>query len=572
LQGQKANISFSTTLLLLSLMLKRGDEMRFFVAVIFFALTGIPASAASLEKWSELKQIIESRQVTNIDDLLASLKDDAPEYVKGYTLIYRTRALNQESVSPRRPRVLLFGQNAKLVLAYNSHRTGGKARPGDIETIETLEFDPVTGRSFLREVEFNGSTVPDLAQVKVNPDRCLACHAATSNPHVEPAYTVRGLWDPYNSWAGVYGSLSREDIDFIKFDTQEFSNFKEFQDERERRKNPRYNYLVFSTENLSAVLGRNKLPRMNDALTFRNGYSSHPNQILGMYLADYNFHRVGNILAKLPVETRTAFQYLIKGLTLDEKTFVKEDINEETNATHFKNKKYSCLNNIASFLPDAMPKISFDEFNVKLLNKMRLDYAGRKALVELSNMGLSRRPGFDPNDPYDEDRTGRNIRGLYFDSINPMTHLHFTRNPDKVGYWGGSALFYLFYLMDLPSQDFNTAITRGDNVPIDANYVLSGSTSINYGNAARCYSPNGKIKRERPHNSPGGRGARCESGAADEFFTAYLPSSFYPTLAGSAMGPQLPARPTCNDLASQSKMALASYFAARRKVSILSSP
>src|SRR5262249_21650583 len=148
-------------------------------------------------------------------------------------------ALNQEKVSPRRPRVLLFGQNAKLVLAYNSHVRGGKWKPGDdVETIETLEFDGATGRSFLREVEFDGKTVPNL-DVTVNPDKCLACHAATSNPGVHPGnprgdrdYTVRGLWDPYNSWAGVYGSLSRNDIDFISFDTWEVFNFQQFLTEK----------------------------------------------------------------------------------------------------------------------------------------------------------------------------------------------------------------------------------------------------------------------------------------------------------------------------------------------------
>src|SRR6266568_9441736 len=222
--------------------------MRFFVALIFLALNGSAASAASIEKWAELAQIIESKQVTNIDDLLANLPDD---YVKGYTLVYRTRALNQESVSPRRPRVLLFGQTAKLVLAYNSHSTGGKARPGDPETIETLEFNDVTGESFLREVEFDGRTVPNLAQVKENPDRCLACHAATSNPHVKAKYTVRGLWDPYNSWAGVYGSLSRQDTDFNKFDTLEFFNFQEFL--TEKPKNPRYDYLPLNTKKLSKL-------------------------------------------------------------------------------------------------------------------------------------------------------------------------------------------------------------------------------------------------------------------------------------------------------------------------------
>lgn len=522
--------------------------MRFFVAVIFLVLNDFAVSAASVESWADLASIIDSKKVTNIDDLLARLPAD---YTNGYTLVYRTRALNQESVSPRRPRVLLFGRNAKLVLAYNSHSTGGKARPGDLEAIETLEFDDATGLSFLREVEFNGSTVPNLTQVKVNPDRCLACHAARSNPHVDPAYTVRGLWDPYNSWAGAYGSLSRHDLDFIKFDTSEFFNFFEFL--AEKPNNPRYAYLSLNTKKLSELSPPYLPDEMNDALIFSNGYSSNPNQILGMYLADYNFRRVGNILADLPVKTRAAFQYLIRGLTVDEETFVKPDIDYQTNPTNLDNKKYPCLDNIGSFLPDSMPKMSFFEFAAKLLTKLRVDYAPRKALVEVDNIGLSKRgAGFDPKDPYDEKR---DARSLDFDSVNPGTFLFFNANKKIAGYWGGTALFYLFYLMDLPSQDFNTAIARGYNVPIDTAYILSGSTSINYGNAARCYTLDGKVK----HNFPGSVGPTCFSGAAEEFFTQYLPARFYQSATGRALDAQLHGL-KCDELAALSKAALASYF------------
>jgi hypothetical protein len=525
--------------------------MRFLITVVFFALNGLAASAASVESWDDLASIITSKQVTNIDDLLANLPRD---YVDGYALVYRTRALNQESVSPRRPRVLIFGQDAKLVLAYNSHFTGGKARLGDRETIETLEFNNATGRSYLREVEFNGLTVPDLTQVRANPDRCLACHAATSSPHANPAYTVRGLWDPYNSWAGAYGSLSRQDVDFIKLDTLEFLNFQEFLTEKPN--NPRYDYLTLSEKKLSQLgSGVGYDPTvMNDALTFSNGYSSNPNQILGMYLADYNFYRIGNMLADLlPVKTRTAFQYLIRGLTVDEESFVRPDTDHQTNATQVGNKTYDCLNKIAWFLPDSMPRISFDAFADKFLSKMRADYIVRRALVEVDNMGLSKAgAGYDPTDPYDEHRGSRKLE---FDSVNSGTYLFFHRNPAKSGYWEGTALFYLFYLVGLPSQDFNTAIARGSNVAVDKDYVLSGSTSITYGNAARCYTLDGKIK----HISPGGNGDMCESGGADEFFTEYLPPRFYQDADGAPLDPQL-SQLTCDGLASRSKAALDSYF------------
>jgi hypothetical protein len=520
--------------------------MRLLVAVLFFVLHGFAASAASLESWEDLKRIIKEKQVTNIDDLLLHLPDG---FTKGYTLIYRTRGLNQESVSPRRPRVLLFGQNAKLVLVYNSHSTGGKAKRGDVEAIETLEFDHVGGRSLLREIEFDGRSVPNLDAVKVNPDRCLSCHAATSDRYVQPEYTVRGLWDPYNSWAGVYGSLSRNDRDFIKFHTSEFFNFIEFL--AEKPKNPRYSFLPLTL----AINDENK--KHYRALTFKNGYSENPNQILGMYLADYNFHRVGNILADFPLEARKAFQYLIRGLTIDEEMFVVKEDDHGANATSVNRKDHSCLKKIASFLPTAMPKVSFDDFAAKFQTKMRSDYAARKALVEVDNMGLTKtRPGFDPLDPFDEDREGRDLN---FDSVNSVTPFFFKDKGKpgfKPGYWGGTALFYLFYLMDLPSQDINTAIARGTNMNIDDNYVLSGSTSLVYGNSTRCFTPDGKNKPRFPDEPE----SFCFSGAADEFFTFYLPPRFYQNPDKSPLDPDIN-KLTCDELANRSEKHLKSHFA-----------
>ena len=535
--------------------------MRLFAAAIIFALLGSGASAASVESWEQLKAIIKDNNVTNIDDLLERLP---PEYTKGYTLIYRTRALNQESVSPRRPRVVLFGQNAKFVLVYNSHPTGGKAKPGDVEVIETLEFDAATGRSFLRELQFDGTSVPNLDAVKENPDRCLACHAVTSSPPMEPKYSVRGLWDPYNSWAGVYGSLSRNDADFMKFDTREHRNFQEFL--AEKPNNPRYEHLRMEVKNLSALNIREFKPmHANDALTFSNGYGSNPNQMLGMLLADYNFHRVGNILAELaPAGTRAAFQYLVKGLTLDEEKFVKDDNPVDgTNGTFVADKTYDCLNMIASFLPESMPKVSFAEFAAKFHLKAQADYIGRKALVERDNMGLTKHgAGFDQNDPFDEQREdplGLNLRRLRFDSIDPVTYFFKNRNTGKAGHWGGPALYYLFYLMDLPSQDLNTAIVRGDNVPIDTNYVLSGSVSISYGGVTRCYNTlTGKVKKKNATSD-----SECTSGGADEFFMKYLPKSFYQNGDGNALDEELKNLNSCDQLASSSKAALTAYFAGR---------
>jgi hypothetical protein len=496
---------------------------------------------APIETWSDLSNVIVTNDVKSIDELLQHLPD---EYIAGFTLVYRTRALGQERVTPARPRVLLFGKDAKFVLAYNSHTTGGTAQPGDVESIETLAFDDATGESVLREVVFDGR-VPDLAKVEANPERCLSCHGHFP----DNGHSARGLWDPYNSWSGVYGSLSRGGIDFMKLDTNELRNFQTFLEERGR--NPRYTFLPLRTQKLSelpadTVLRPFNPATMNDAQVFSDGYTTFPNQMIGMYLGDYNFYRIGNVLADLDPQKRAAFQYLIKGLSLDE-GFAKPDIDDKTNPTDVNKKKPDCLAKIASFLPTSMSKLPFDKFGQLFLQKLRNDYAPRKSAAEVDNMGLSKLgAGFDPQDPFDENR---DARGLVYDSINAATKFHLT-DPARPGLTGDAALFYLFYLMDLPSEDVSTAVTRGTNVTLDQSHVLSGSTSLYYGNSTRCYTPNGTIKSTVvPYDIT----KFCFSEGIEEFFTRYLPKRFYEDGALDGL--------SCDDLAVKSRAALTAHFA-----------
>lgn len=527
---------------------------------LFYALNGVVDGKAlaqprlqgpSLESWEELKNLVVENGVTTVDQLLAHLPE---EYTMGYTLLYRTRALGQERVSARRPRVLLFGKNAKLVLAYNSHRTGGRAQPGEIESVETLEFNESTGKSYLRELYFDGKQVPDFAKVETNPQRCLACHG--QSPDGVTADSARGLWDPYNSWSGAYGSLSRQLIDFIKLGTTEYNGFQEFLNEKQT--NPRYSFLKLRTQNMSelpdsAFISTAFDPvRMNDALTFTAGYSSLPNQLLGMYLLDYNFKRIGNLLADQDQQKRAAFQYLVRGITLDE-NFAKPDVDPLTNPTNLRAKKPDCLAKIAAFLPDSFPKVSFDQFRGIILKKLRADYSVAKAAVEVDNMGLSKlRPGFDPSDPYDENIVGRE---LMFDSINPSTIAYYVRIPGRPGLTGNSALFYLFYLMDVPSQDLSIGISRGTNIPVDSNYVLSGNANMYVGNSPRCHTPEGKVKSAViPYDIK----QICFTDPVEEFFTFYLPTRFYQD-NGRSLDPAIQDL-SCDQLAMKSKEALTEYF------------
>lgn len=524
-----------------------GCFVKLAVWSLVLIFSGGSASAGSLESWRDFQDIVYKNRVSTVDELLVHLP---AEYVRSFSLIYRTRALAQDRVSAARPRVLLFGENASFIIAYNSHPSGGKALPGEREAIETLAFDPLTGKSYLREIVFDGQ-VPDLSMVKTNPQKCLACHTQSpdgvSSDH---GLAVRGLWDPYNSWSGVYGSLSRQGIDFIKLGTPEHANFQEFLAGKDQ--NPRYSFLPLRVETLSqlpdsAFIRGFDPTKAHDALTFSDGQSRLPNQILGMHLANQNFRRIGNILAAQSVEKRAAFQYLVKGISLDE-SYAKPDVDERTNSTNLNGKVPACLAKIDTFLPEKMAKVSFEKFGEVLLRKIRADYAVRKALAEVDNLGLSKLgAGFDPKDPFDENPTGR---ALEFDSINPASKFHLK----FAGRTGNAALFYLSYLMGIPSQDLSTAVNRGTNFDVDPSYILSGSTALYYGNSTRCYRGGSVKSMVQPYDIK----KSCFTEPVEEFFTSYLPSAFYEGL-GQPLDPNLN-QMTCDELAAKSRAALTQYF------------
>lgn len=60
------------------------------------------------------------------------------------------------------------------------------------DSVETLEFDPVSSAFRLREIRF-GPGAPRISGV--NPEPCAACHDSPARP----------IWDTPPSWPGVYG-------------------------------------------------------------------------------------------------------------------------------------------------------------------------------------------------------------------------------------------------------------------------------------------------------------------------------------------------------------------------------
>lgn len=472
-----------------------------------------------LTSYSDLETLIQKKNILSIDDLISELPQD---YRAGYTMIYKTKALGRHLISPRRPRILMYGASGNLMMTFNSHASGGAARPGEVEYLETIEFKG--DRAFLRELAFDGKSSPLSRQVEVNPAKCTQCHGA------DP----KGLWEPYNTWPGVFGSLSRGGVDFIRVGTGEHSKFQEFLNER--LTNPRYASLPFFTLSLRDLdstmtsLGLKLLrpfepTKMEEAVTFTDGHSLFTNQRVGMLVARHAFKRLARKLTELPVEIRSAYQYLVAGVGLDEKG-PERDLGTFTNL--YNNKEFKCLPKIDSFFPQdyfKKGKKQYQAFHNEFIEEVKLDYNAVKAEVELENLGLSKTsPGFSEDDVFDQAGAGRQL--IYDTQLPPLFfHNHFNKPGKPFVGQGGTAVPYLFYVMGIPQSRYSTS--------------ASGNRyNMYYGNSAGCYGPRGE-------NS---KGWECFVEDVEAFVTMYVPKSFY-------TDPQIHSY-DCDELARRSREAI----------------
>jgi hypothetical protein len=142
--------------------------------------------------FQKIQFALEGCQIHTIEELLPLLP---AEFRSRFVLVYSSRSL--QGASPRYPRVILFGLDAKLILAF----TGSPDLEG-YGSLETIEFDD-TKKSFnFRRIQFPSETDPSGAAFKpliseTNPEKCRICHREEPRPN----------WDTYAAWPGVFGSL-----------------------------------------------------------------------------------------------------------------------------------------------------------------------------------------------------------------------------------------------------------------------------------------------------------------------------------------------------------------------------
>jgi hypothetical protein len=149
-----------------------------------FVLQGNLMPCAQAQGFASLQALIAEHDITTVEGLLHGL----PEPLRAqYTLVFQSRSL--QGATYANPRVILFGNDATLVLTFN----GDPAERG-YDAVESMEFDGATESFRLREIQFGGKGAPPTVS-EANPPRCGSCHGSPARP----------IWDTPPSWPGVYG-------------------------------------------------------------------------------------------------------------------------------------------------------------------------------------------------------------------------------------------------------------------------------------------------------------------------------------------------------------------------------
>jgi hypothetical protein len=157
--------------------------------------SGVTSTSLSYET---LVDMVQTRHLRSVDDLLGQPELDR-SFMRGFTSVFRSQSI--QHADPQNPRIILYGTDAKLILAFTcaGGDCAGQSSPvlgGD--RLEIIQWRDASKSFELRDITFPEGPTGDATFSEANPARCLACHEA-SDP--------RPNFEPYNQWPGMYGGM-----------------------------------------------------------------------------------------------------------------------------------------------------------------------------------------------------------------------------------------------------------------------------------------------------------------------------------------------------------------------------
>lgn len=242
---------------------------------LILALSCAGASAGTVDtQWIEQRLL--DPKVQTIDDLLDKLPSSYTQY---FTLAHHSDSLQKASAA--HPRAILYGQDAKLLMAFNGH-----ASHQGYEKLELIEFQDNTSRFRFYSLERGASGALQLTEQRKD---CAGCHGAEDD--------LRPNWAAYNIWPGFFGARA-DATDRVYGEPGEPELIQTFFDGAPY-KHPRYSKIFGLYESFGIQSPRGRRLQESPNHTRNSNFTNR--------LAQLNFARIARILRDSPEYPRYKF-------------------------------------------------------------------------------------------------------------------------------------------------------------------------------------------------------------------------------------------------------------------------
>ena len=168
----------------------RPIERRLGSLLLALACLCIPSAGIAFD-YEDLVALIEERGLTTLEQVIERLPE---EYRAGYTLAFDSRSLHGASLTY--PRVIMFGESARLILTFN-----GDPNQHKYHEMEVMQYRE-DGKVFeMRSISFDKG----VHFSEKDPELCQACHGHAPRP-IWSSYEY-SLLEDVEHWPGMYGSI-----------------------------------------------------------------------------------------------------------------------------------------------------------------------------------------------------------------------------------------------------------------------------------------------------------------------------------------------------------------------------
>ena len=203
--------------------------------------------------------------IKSIDELIEKVP---MEFRENWTAVYKSNGLTRSITSPENPRVIMFSNDSKLIFTFANCQGETEEYPL-CEKLEALDFDESENKWKLKLYALPGKNSNKEVFTRVNPRGCMNCHGVDIKP----------IWEPYNYWIGVYGSIGNDKEEIMAKGSKELFYYQKFTEKHWKRADgsKRYKSLVLretkaTTTYTPTGFGKNQAP--NKELTLKL-YNQH---------------------------------------------------------------------------------------------------------------------------------------------------------------------------------------------------------------------------------------------------------------------------------------------------------